>query len=158
MHALLHCITAAEKRTAKKKKSRSDREADARQRAELELLMADGTGAPRGDGFDMREVLRREKARGKKKGKKGSKSAEDEDDFEIDVADPRFAAVLESHHFAIDPTNPQYKKTKAMAKLQDERRKRQTEGGKEGGEKKARVEKVSFLFWKGAFLACSWLF
>ncbi|CAG8589087.1 1696_t:CDS:2, partial [Paraglomus occultum] len=49
----------------------------------------------------------------------------DEDNFEINANDPRFAALLENHHFAIDPTNPHFKKTKAMQKLLEERQRRQ---------------------------------
>lgn len=33
----------------------------------------------------------------------------DEDDFTVDTADPRFQALYESHQYAVDPTNPQYK-------------------------------------------------
>ncbi|RUP09760.1 hypothetical protein BC936DRAFT_140061 [Jimgerdemannia flammicorona] len=130
----------ASKRAQKKQKSRQHRALDSHQHAELDLLMADSTGA--GDGFDMREVLRREKLRGKK-GKKARRAGEEEDDFEINVTDPRFEAVMDSHHFAIDPTNPQYKKTKAMERLQAERRKRQAEGG--GQKRKVEVE-VGFFF------------
>ncbi|CAB4487007.1 unnamed protein product [Rhizophagus irregularis] len=52
---------------------------------------------------------------------------EDDDDFEINVNDSRFAALHESHHFAIDPSNPQFKKTKSMGKLLEERQRRQSE-------------------------------
>ena len=31
------------------------------------------------------------------------------DDFQLDVHDPRFAALYESHHYAPDPANPHYK-------------------------------------------------
>ncbi|CAG8611113.1 13090_t:CDS:2, partial [Funneliformis mosseae] len=50
-----------------------------------------------------------------------------DDDFEINVNDPRFTALHESHHFAIDPSNPQFKKTKSMGKLLEERQRRQIE-------------------------------
>lgn len=98
----------------KKRASKEERETKARERAELELLMDDDG---KSEGFNMKEVLKREKM--EKKGKKGKKGKVDlgEDDFELDVADPRFSAVQESHHFAIDPTNPQFKKTKSMQKL-----------------------------------------
>ncbi|KAF7723565.1 pre-rRNA-processing protein esf1 [Apophysomyces ossiformis] len=102
-----------------KKKSKEEREEQRRQRAELELLVDDDG---KGEGFNMKEVLKREKMEKKgKKGKKGKKMDLAEDDFEIDVKDPRFAAVTESHHFAIDPTNPQFKKTKSMKKLLEAR-------------------------------------
>ncbi|KAG2134453.1 hypothetical protein DEU56DRAFT_809174 [Suillus clintonianus] len=67
-----------------------------------------------------------------KKGKKkwGKKKAIDNDDdiqdeFVIDVKDDRFKAIHEDHRFAIDPSNPHFKKTKSMVALIDERAKRQ---------------------------------
>lgn len=53
--------------------------------------------------FDMKEIIKNEKRKSKKK----KKDIQD-DGFEINVNDPRFAALYESHHFAIDPSNPQY--------------------------------------------------
>ncbi|KAI9028976.1 hypothetical protein CLU79DRAFT_832353 [Phycomyces nitens] len=106
---------------SKKKLSKEQREEQRLQKADLELLMDDKEG--KGDGFDMKEVLKREKL--EKKGKKGKNAKKletmDVDEFEINVADPRFADLQESHHFAIDPTNPQFKKTKSMKKLLDAR-------------------------------------
>ncbi|KAI8377558.1 uncharacterized protein BYT42DRAFT_570712 [Radiomyces spectabilis] len=109
-----------EKKDKKKKKSKLSKEErleQARQKAELSLLMDDAEG--KGDGFDMKEVIRREKMemRKGKKAKKGKKMQVEQDDFEINVNDPRFSAMQESHHFAIDPTNPHFKKTKSMKKL-----------------------------------------
>ncbi|KAL1951845.1 hypothetical protein VTO73DRAFT_994 [Trametes versicolor] len=81
--------------------------------------------------FDMKAVLRAEKRGGKKKrGKKGKKGADDgeaelQENFSIDVKDDRFKAVLEDHTYAIDPSNPHFKKTKSMAALLDERSRRQ---------------------------------
>ncbi|OZJ06150.1 hypothetical protein BZG36_01047 [Bifiguratus adelaidae] len=111
---------------SKKNRTKEERLEDARKKAELELLMEDADG--KGDGFDYKEVLKREKLM-KRKGKKAklAAQADAEDDFTIDTADPRFAAMHESHHFAIDPTNPHFKKTKAMEKLMKERRRRQQE-------------------------------
>ncbi|KAL1914908.1 uncharacterized protein VTP21DRAFT_7824 [Calcarisporiella thermophila] len=110
------------KSKGKKKKSKEERKEAQRQRAELELLVMDSEKDGRKH-FNMKEIIKAEKRKGKKGGKK--KTEELQDDFEIDVQDPRFSAVLESHHFAIDPTNPQFKKTKAMSKVLEERRKRQ---------------------------------
>ncbi|CAO3611761.1 unnamed protein product [Cunninghamella blakesleeana] len=109
------------KKNKKKKLTKEERLEQKRQKAELELLMDD---QGKGDGFDMKEVMKLEKLE-KKKGKKTRKERElletATDDFEINVNDPRFAAVQDSHHFAIDPTNPQFKKTKSMKKLMDAR-------------------------------------
>lgn len=109
----------------KKRASKEEREVKARERAELELLMDDDG---KSEGFNMKEVLKREKM--EKKGKKAKKGKQDlgEDDFEINVADSRFTAVQESHHFAIDPTNPQFKKTKSMQKLMNARQTKMKEG------------------------------
>ncbi|KAI0094824.1 hypothetical protein BDY19DRAFT_901921 [Irpex rosettiformis] len=79
--------------------------------------------------FSMKAVLQAEKSKGRKGKKKKSKSGEDEqeaqDDFAIDVKDDRFEALHEDHTFAIDPSNPHYKKTKSMSALLEERTKRQ---------------------------------
>lgn len=152
--------TPASKSTEKKEKKRKDREVKAAEaaesaskRAELELLMADeGADA---DGkklhhFDMKQIVKAEKKKGKK-GKRRKAEPEPEgiqDGFEIDVKDPRFAAVYEKHEFAIDPTNPRFIKTKAMSKLLEERRNRtQKRNGDdreegEGGQKRHKADKV----------------
>lgn len=62
--------------------------------------------------FDMKAVLKAEKAKGKKrKGKKGKRGEDEEpeiqEEFAIDVKDERFKALHEDHTFAIDPSNPQ---------------------------------------------------
>ncbi|KAG2044355.1 hypothetical protein BDR03DRAFT_236078 [Suillus americanus] len=63
----------------------------------------------------------------KKRGKKKVLDDDDEvqDDFIIDVKDDRFKAIHEDYQFAIDPSNPHFKKTKSMVALIDERTKRQ---------------------------------
>ncbi|KAJ3342520.1 pre-rRNA-processing protein esf1 [Entophlyctis luteolus] len=117
---------------AKAATKQSKAEADARSRAELELMMYDeaaDAGASGSAHFDMKEIIKNEKLKGKKKlrakANKKKLSAEGlvQDDFDIDVNDSRFAEVKSSHHFAIDPTNPHFKKTAAMAKLLDARKK-----------------------------------
>ncbi|CAG8673753.1 693_t:CDS:2 [Dentiscutata heterogama] len=100
----------------KQKISNEERiEAD-RKRAELELLVMDDEEENKH--FDMKEIIKNEKKKRKRKNKKDFQ----EDTFDINVNDPRFAALHESHHFAIDPTNPQFKKTKSMSKLLEEQR------------------------------------
>ena len=42
----------------------------------------------------------------------------------MDVSDPRFSRLFESHEFAIDPTNPRFKATSGMKALLEEGRKR----------------------------------
>jgi hypothetical protein len=129
---------AALKRKEEKRKKREERAAEeaaaAAKRAELELLMVDdqNTGVKH---FDMNEIEKAEK-RARKKGKKGKgKSGQDPDnngvageDFQIDVSDPRFARLYDSHEFAIDPTNPKFKGTSGMKALLEEGRKRRRVG------------------------------
>jgi hypothetical protein len=58
--------------------------------------------------FDMKDIIKEEKLSKKKRSKKNKKvvKGDTQDDFEVDTGDSRFAAILDSHHFAIDPTNP----------------------------------------------------
>ncbi|KAG1148223.1 hypothetical protein G6F37_002975 [Rhizopus arrhizus] len=123
----------------KKRASKEEREQKARERAELELLMGeDGEN----EGFNMKEVLKKEKMEKKKNKKnKGKKEDQTEDEFNIDVNDPRFAAIQDSHHFAIDPTNPHFKKTKSMQKLLDARHAKMKQDNKDKDEWKKEKNK-----------------
>ncbi|KAF9284722.1 pre-rRNA-processing protein esf1 [Mortierella alpina] len=111
-----------------KKRTKEERLEDNRKKAELELLMEDNRES--NQHFNMKEIQKAEKKNKRKKNKnKGLQNDKDkgedlQDDFKIDVKDPRFSALHESHHFALDPTNPNFKKTKAMAELMEERQKR----------------------------------
>jgi hypothetical protein len=116
---------AESKKSHKAKKRDEDgqqEEAMAAERANLELLMADGEDGKMRH-FDMNEIVKAEKA--KKKGKKAKKNVPVvEDTFKINTVDPRFAKLYESHEFAIDPTNPRFKETAAMKALLEEGRKK----------------------------------
>ncbi|KAJ9663709.1 pre-rRNA-processing protein esf1 [Neophaeococcomyces mojaviensis] len=149
-----------EQRLKKRQEREAEEAASAKQRAELELLMADDdndsaqkTGVA-GKGrvvhhFDMNEIEKAEKAKGKKnkfKSKKDRKAEAQpavEDDFKMQTNDPRLAKLFESHEFAIDPTNSQLRQTKAMKEVMEESRRRKQQEGKErqrGSERQ--VEKV----------------
>lgn len=142
----------AAKKKAKDKKHKDaakDAALSAKQRAELELVMA-GDEEQRLKHFDMREIKKAEKAAKLKGKKKKSKKNGDvveavQDDFEMNTADPRFARMFESHEFAIDPTNSKYKKTKNMERMRDEGRKKRSnasfdDGKEERGDKRRRSE------------------
>jgi hypothetical protein len=122
---------------AEKQKKREAKAAEAAEkaskRAELELLMEDDDEILGQDGkklshFDMKQVVKAEKLKRVKKAKhkkKGLEQAEGlQDDFEMNVKDPRFGAVFERHDFAIDPTNPRFINTENTKKLMEEKRKR----------------------------------
>ncbi|RVD86579.1 uncharacterized protein DFL_004847 [Arthrobotrys flagrans] len=134
---------------AKKQKRREEKEKTAAEQAakreELEALMANDKTSEL-QHFNMNDILKREKL-AKLKGKaakrmakkKGVKEAEGlQDGYKIDVSDPRFSAIYEKTEFAIDPTNPRYKKTQAMEKVMEERRKRRAGDEPSDGKKKRR--------------------
>ncbi|KAJ7038254.1 hypothetical protein C8F04DRAFT_1256269 [Mycena alexandri] len=93
---------------------------------ELSLLVSSDKPTTEPRHFDMKAILKAEK-QAKRKGKKRKTVAEDEmqEDFAINVNDSRFNVLHEDHAFAIDPSNPQFKKTKGMNALLEERSKRQ---------------------------------
>ncbi|KAF7793336.1 hypothetical protein EIP86_004448 [Pleurotus ostreatoroseus] len=148
------------------KKSKKDKKAKAKAKAQTEhedspeterhaataeeLALLAASDNPNGElkHFDMKAVLKAEKGKGKKhkrnKSKKndGDEANELQEDFAIDVKDERFKAVLEDHTFAIDPSNPQFKKTKSMAALLDERSKRQKDSSHKRRESKASDKKT----------------
>jgi hypothetical protein len=146
-------LARKEERKKKREAKAEEAEEKASNRAKLELLMQDNTtkSAPHLDHFDINEIARAEK-QATKKGKKSKKAKEVEDgkrgglqeSFEMDVQDPRFAKVFESHEFAIDPSNPKFKGTEGMKKLLEEgRRKRGVEAAEEVGGERKKKRKVN---------------
>jgi hypothetical protein len=120
------------KKAAEPVKTKAELKAEEHQRkAELELLLAEEDGEAKREHFDLKEVMKSEK---KNKKKKKQDLTETQDNFEIDTQDPRFSAIHESHMFAIDPTNPNFKKTKAMDALMKERRNRSNNNNNSGEE------------------------
>ncbi|KAJ7169829.1 hypothetical protein C8R46DRAFT_1090163 [Mycena filopes] len=93
---------------------------------ELSLLVSSDNPTAEPRHFDMKAILKAEK-QAKRKGKKRKPVTEDEmqEDFTINVNDSRFNVLHEDHSFAIDPSNPHFKKTKGMNALLEERSKRQ---------------------------------
>ncbi|KAK7064269.1 Pre-rrna-processing protein esf1 [Favolaschia claudopus] len=96
---------------------------------ELSLLVASDDRAVEPRHFDMKAIIKAEK-QAKRKGKKkkqsnAEQSGEMQEDFQIDVRDSRFQVMHENHAFAIDPSNPHFKKTQGMSALLEERASRQ---------------------------------
>lgn len=81
--------------------------------------------------FNIKSVLKAERNQVQKRKKVKKHRQEDDnelqDDFSIDVKDVRFKALHDDHQYAIDPSNPQFMKTKNMTALLEERSKRQQE-------------------------------
>lgn len=123
----------------KNRKAREAAEArDAEEKVHLTKVMAEDAQQNQVDHldhFNMNEILRAEKQKGKKKKYQKKTKAEVglQEDFKMDVKDNRFKAVFDSHEFAIDPSNPKFKATEGMKKLLEEGRKKRkmTVGGDE---------------------------
>lgn len=145
-------------RKEERQKNRREREMEeaalAKQRAQLELLMADdddeekfqpGTESGRTvRHFDMAEIEKAEKLARKTKNKTKDRKAtqqqqrqqteneREKDDFQLDTADPRLNRLFESHEFAIDPTRGNVRKTKGTEQILDEARKRRKDSRRHG--------------------------
>ena len=139
-----------EERWKKRAEQAADEAASAAQRAELELLMVDDKSTPVKH-FDMNEIEKTEK-RARKAGKRHKKGRDDEveikmDDFKMDVQDPRFQRLWDSHEFAIDPTNPRLKGTQGMKALLEEgrKRRRQSDGQEPGFDKPGKKNRDATL-------------
>lgn len=121
------------KKPSKKHKSKSveqdDTEEKMRAQRELELLLDDENEEEKSH-FSLKKIQdnegmsARKKRRLKKLEKSGKQIEKNVDNFELDVEDKRFNAIYTKPEFNIDPTNPFYKKTKAMEKLIGEKLKR----------------------------------
>jgi hypothetical protein len=97
--------TVSKKAKAKKVKLDEDA-ADSKAKAELELLLDDGNGEETNlKGYNLK--------RKKGKGKKGKESLDEEKIPTVDYEDPRFSSLFTDPEFAIDPTDPQFKRSAA---------------------------------------------
>jgi len=94
---------AGKKETKLKSLSAKLKEEEDASKAELELLLADDHRFENGvRGYNLKAK--------KSKGRKQDVLSEDKLPT-VDCDDPRFSALFTSHHFAIDPTDPQFKRS-----------------------------------------------
>lgn len=106
--------------------SGGDGEQEEKSKGELDLLLLDEN---EGDGkkhFNFKKIVdseveskskrKRKQFKRKKKGEEASQSGSQDntDEFQVDVGDSRFSALFSSHHYNIDPSEPNFKRTKGM--------------------------------------------
>ncbi|KAM8919990.1 ESF1 homolog isoform 1-T2 [Lycaon pictus] len=91
-----------------------------RQKAEMALLMMDEEEENKKH-FNYNKIVEHQNLSKKKKKQLMKKKELLEDDFEVNVKDARFQAMYTSHLFNLDPSDPNFKKTKAMEKILEEK-------------------------------------
>lgn len=111
-----------EKGKKKRKRKAEETEEEKKAKAELELLLMDEKDDRQH--FSLKGIMEKEKKSKKKRKRKAKDEEIVEDNFNVDLKDSRFDALFTSHHFAVDPSDPQYRKTKAMETILVERQKR----------------------------------
>lgn len=91
-----------------------------KQKAEMALLVMDEEEDSKKH-FNYDKIVEHQNLSKKKKKKLMKKKELLEDDFEVNVSDTRFQAMYTSHLFNLDPSDPNFKKTKAMEKILEEK-------------------------------------
>lgn len=75
---------------------------------ELELLLMEDKDDRQH--FSLKGIMDSEKRKSKKRRKRKANQEEIVDDnFNVNLKDSRFDALFTSHHFAVDPSDPQYR-------------------------------------------------
>ncbi|KAG6936599.1 ESF1 nucleolar pre-rRNA processing protein -like protein [Chelydra serpentina] len=92
-------------------------------KAEMALLMMDDDEDDRKH-FNYEKIVEQQNLSKKKKKQLMKKEELLEDDFQVNVADTRFQALYTSHLFNLDPSDPNFKKTKAVEKILEEKARR----------------------------------
>lgn len=130
-------------RLKKREEKEQQKKEEERSKAELELLLMDDEGVQgAARGFNLKSK-RDKKKKDKGKKKKGGKDKDDDDQEEedklatADLTDPRFAPLFTNHHYAIDPTNPQFRKSAAQLKILAESQRRRVQKSEDGGDSRA---------------------
>jgi len=124
-----------EKKIRKKKKKNLQKEEvldeeGQKKKNELELLLLDEAEDKKH--FNLKDIMEQEKIKKSKKKRRKNKGTEvEEDTFKMDVDDNRFNALYTSHLYAIDPSEPHFKKTKATDAIIEETQRRRKDESKD---------------------------
>ncbi|XP_072265712.1 ESF1 homolog [Pyxicephalus adspersus] len=110
--------------------SSEDEEEKERQKAEMALLMMDDVEDDRKH-FNYDKIVEHQNLSRSKKKKLKKKDEFVEDNFEINVDDSRFQSMYTSHLYNLDPSDPNFKKTKATERVLEEKAKRREQEQKD---------------------------
>jgi len=114
------------KKKENKKKENNDNDTNEGNDDKLALMVMDSDDEK--DHFNYKDIVESEtkSIKSKKKWRKKKKELEipTEDSFNVDVTDTRFSALFSRPEFNIDPTDSNFKKTKNMEKIINEKQKR----------------------------------
>ncbi|XP_056022359.1 ESF1 homolog isoform X3 [Ostrea edulis] len=105
----------------KKRKDKALETGDPEKERELELLMMDEETDNRKH-FSLKSIMKESKKR------KKLSQEQKEKEFLINVEDDRFGAIFDSHLYNIDPSAPEFKKSRAMDAIIEEKMKRRMSG------------------------------
>ncbi|XP_062466717.1 ESF1 homolog [Pezoporus occidentalis] len=117
-----------------------------KQKAEMALLMMDDEDDARKH-FNYKKIVEQQNLSKKKKKLLMKRKELIEDDFQVNVTDTRFQAMFTSPLFNLDPSDPNFKKTKAVEKILEEKARRREE--KEQDVKEASKEQENKMAKKG---------
>ncbi|KAM6356062.1 ESF1 homolog [Podargus strigoides] len=106
--------------------STSEEDEVEKQKAEMALLMMDDEDDAKKH-FNYKKIVEQQNLSKKKKKLLMKKKELLEDDFQVNVADTRFQAMFTSPLFNLDPSDPNFKKTKAVEKILEEKARRREE-------------------------------
>ncbi|XP_075781743.1 ESF1 homolog [Pelodiscus sinensis] len=109
---------------SKREESAPEKEAETeKHKAEMALLLMDDEDDDRKH-FNYEKIVEQQNLSKKKKKLLMKRKELLEDDFQMNVADTRFQALYTSHLFNLDPSDPNFKKTKAVEKILEEKARR----------------------------------
>nr|XP_056712491.1 ESF1 homolog [Euleptes europaea] len=117
------------KKSKREEEDAQEKEAVEKHKAEMALLMMDEEEEADGRRhFNYDKIVHQQNLSKKKKKLLMKKKELLTDDFQVNVADARFQAMYTSHLFNLDPSDPNFKKTKAVEKMLEEKARRRQQG------------------------------
>ncbi|XP_053140568.1 ESF1 homolog isoform X3 [Hemicordylus capensis] len=124
---------------SKKKEDAKEKEDDMeKHKAEMALLVMDDEKDERRH-FNYDKIVEQQNLSKKKKKLLMKKKELLTDDFQVNVTDDRFQAMYTSHLFNLDPSDPNFKKTKAVEKILEEKARRRQQGLTQATERKDNI-------------------